>query len=268
MYSEYPPSPLLAPYIDKFWEFKGNPEYGMRIHILPDGCTDFIFTLGEVAKPVGHCLVMQPYQLYFVGPMTTYSELVCYSETVHMLGIRFLPGGVSPFMRLPLYELTNQRINTHEITSFFDRLFIEKINELPDLRTRIEAIEKLFLHALRQNQYADPQMIYAIRQIHRQHGQQSIHSLATEVCLCQRHFERKFKQYTGYTPKTYSRIIKFRHSIDLMQRSACPDLLAVSTAAGYYDISHFIKELKTFSGHLPSSFLDVNLPEDTSLTYL
>ena len=49
MYTEYQPSHLLAPYIDNYWEFKGNPEYGMRIHILPDGCTDFIFTLGEVA---------------------------------------------------------------------------------------------------------------------------------------------------------------------------------------------------------------------------
>ena len=49
MYNEYQPSLLLAPYIDKYWEFKGNPDYGMKINILPDGCTDFIFTLGEVA---------------------------------------------------------------------------------------------------------------------------------------------------------------------------------------------------------------------------
>ena len=48
MYTEYQPSHLLVPYIDSYWEFKGNPDYGMRIRILPDGCTDFIFTLGEV----------------------------------------------------------------------------------------------------------------------------------------------------------------------------------------------------------------------------
>ena len=50
MYTEYQPSHLLAPYVDNYWELKGTPEYGMRIHILPDGCTDFIFTLGEVAE--------------------------------------------------------------------------------------------------------------------------------------------------------------------------------------------------------------------------
>lgn len=52
MYTEYQPSRLLAPYIDNYWEFKGTPEYGMRIYILPDGCTDFIFTLGEAVSKV------------------------------------------------------------------------------------------------------------------------------------------------------------------------------------------------------------------------
>ena len=90
MYTEYQPSRLLAPYIDNYWEFKGTPEYGMRIHILPDGCTDFIFTLGEaVSKVKEETLVMQPYRSYFVGPMTKYSELVTYAEFVHQFGVRF-----------------------------------------------------------------------------------------------------------------------------------------------------------------------------------
>ena len=84
MYTEYQPSHLLVPYIDSYWEFKGNPDYGMRIHILPDGCTDFIFTLGEVANAVEEgSLIMQPYRSYFVGPMTKYSELVTYTESIH-----------------------------------------------------------------------------------------------------------------------------------------------------------------------------------------
>lgn len=76
MYNEYQPSLLLAPYIDKYWEFKGNPDYGMKINILPDGCTDFIFTLGEVADIAEQeSLIMQPYRSYFVGPMSRYSTL-------------------------------------------------------------------------------------------------------------------------------------------------------------------------------------------------
>ena len=51
MYTEYQPSHLLAPYIDNYWEFKGNPEYGMRIHILPDGCTCLLYTSNQGLDP-------------------------------------------------------------------------------------------------------------------------------------------------------------------------------------------------------------------------
>lgn len=119
MYKEYHPSPLLSPYIDKYWEFKGQPGYGMHINILPDGCTDFIFTLGEAPKAVHDSLVMQPYHAYFIGAMTKYSELVTHTVTIHMLGIRFLPCGILRFMDLPLQELTNLRLNADELTSLF-----------------------------------------------------------------------------------------------------------------------------------------------------
>ena len=83
MYNEYQPSLLLAPYIDKYWEFKGNPDYGMKINILPDGCTDFIFTLGEVADIAEQeSLIMQPYRSYFVGPMSRYSTLITYAKSI------------------------------------------------------------------------------------------------------------------------------------------------------------------------------------------
>ena len=85
MYTEYQPSHLALPILTTIGNLKGNQEYGMRIHILPDGCTDFIFTLGEVADTVEEeSLIMQPYRSYFVGPMTKYSELITYSESVHI----------------------------------------------------------------------------------------------------------------------------------------------------------------------------------------
>lgn len=44
MYQEYPPHPVLSPYIDRYWEVRGSPEMGEKMKILPDGCTDFILT--------------------------------------------------------------------------------------------------------------------------------------------------------------------------------------------------------------------------------
>ena len=270
MYTEYQPSHLLAPYIDNYWELKGTPEYGMRIHILPDGCTDFIFTLGEVAETVEkESLIMQPYRSYFVGPMTKFSELVTYAESVHMFGIRFLPCGLSCFTKLPLHEFVNSRINTKEMRAVFDDTFVERLCGQEHIEGRIQLVEGYLLAYLaRHYQSADSHVVMAVNMINHSGGKRSVRSLMDEVCLCQRHFERKFKHYTGYTPKEYSRIIKFKNAVELLRNTASSNLLTTAINAGYYDLAHFSKEIKTLSGSTPTSFLSLTVPEDTTLTYI
>ena len=100
-------------------------------------------------------------------------------------------------------------------------------------------------------------------------GKRSVRSLMDEVCLCQRHFERKFKYNTGFTPKEYSRIVKFRQAIDLLKNTTeANNLLSVAVNAGYYDVSHFLKEVKTLSGGTAESFLSPTLPQEGLLTYI
>ena len=68
MYREFTPCALLAPFIDKFWVFKGYAEIGTRFKILADGCTDFIFSIGNMTIPADeHQMIMQPYRSFFVG---------------------------------------------------------------------------------------------------------------------------------------------------------------------------------------------------------
>lgn len=270
MYTEYHPSHLLSPYIDNYWELKGTPEYGMRIHILPDGCTDFIFTLGEVAEAVEkESLIMQPYRSYFVGPMTKFSELVTYAESVHMFGIRFLPCGLSCFTKLPLHEFVNSRINTGEMRAVFDDTFVERLCEQEHIEGRIRLVEGYLLAYLaRHYQSADSHVAMAVNMINQSGGKRSVRSLMDEVCLCQRHFERKFKHNTGYTPKEYSRIIKFKNAVELLRNTTPSNLLTTAINAGYYDLAHFSKEIKSLSGSTPTSFLSLTVPEDTTLTYI
>lgn len=269
MYTEYSPSPLLSPYIDKYWEFKGNPERGMQINILPDGCTDFIFTLGEVAQATGQeSLLMQPYRSYFVGAMTRFTTLVTHTESVHMLGVRFLPCGLLRFIELPLHELTNQRISTDELNSPFNDLFTERLCELPHLQARIAFIEITLIRLLQKDRQIDSQIYEAVQRINLSNGIQSIRSITEQLCICQRHFERKFKKHTGFTPKEYSRIMKFKHAVQLLSICPADNLLSTAIAAGYYDVPHLSKEIKTLSGNTPTSFSKLPIPDEITLTYL
>lgn len=66
MYHEFTPCAALVPFIDKFWVFKGFTDIGTRFKILADGCTDFIFSIGNMTVPTDeHSMIMQPYRSFF-----------------------------------------------------------------------------------------------------------------------------------------------------------------------------------------------------------
>lgn len=269
MYKEYSPSPLLAPYIDKYWEFKGEVLNEMHFNILPDGCTDFIFTLGEVANACGETLVMHPYRSYFVGAMTKYSKLVADAGTINMLGIRFRAYGVCYFTQLPLQELTNMRVHTSDLDTIFNDSITDILCEKETIREKIDFLEKhLIKHLYHSPCEVDKSIVYAVNQINLHHGQQPIQALIDEVNLCQRHFERKFKCFTGFTPKEYSRIKQFQNAVELLRNSDFDNLLSVAVSAGYYDVSHLSREVKRMSGNTPVSFVSAPQPKDVTLTYV
>lgn len=269
MYTEYAPSFPLSSYIDNYWEFKGAPPQGTRIRILPDGCTDFIFTLGEPANVAGGALSMQPYRSYFVGPMTKYATLVTHTDTVHMLGIRFLPCGVLRFGALPLHQLADTRLPAADLSLFFNDSLADALAEQPGIAQRIALIEKRLLFYLQHHPIEMERAIgYAVAQIDRHQGLLPIGRLASEINLCERQLERKFKQHTGFTPKAYSRIVQFRKASELLRAGSFDNLLSIAIEAGYYDVSHLSREIKKMSGGTPLSFLAAMPADEMALTYV
>ena len=154
------------------------------------------------------------------------------------------------------------------MTFLFTDSFAESLCEAQTLQQQICLIERFLIHRLKDNYEIDPQIPFAVQQINRSKGRLPILQLMDEICICQRHFERKFKAYTGYTPKEYSRIMKFRNTIDLLKNCVPDNLLTIAVEAGYYDLSHFNKEIRQLSGNTPASFLSIPIPEDVLLTYL
>lgn len=256
MYKEYRPCNLLSPYIDRYWEFDGETESGTKYIIPPHGCADIVFTIGNVPDYSTRSLELQPHHPYFAGPMDTYTELVSHTESIQVLGVRFRPCGLSRFIDLPLHELVNQKIDVSHLPSLFECSFTETLCKKECTQQRIYAIEKYLIKLLmRSARHRDKQIAGAVCLIEEYKGNISIRDVSSDICLCQRHLERKFKEYTGYSPKEYSRIVKFWNAIALLRNHATfNNLLSVAIEAGYYDISHLFKEVKRLSGDVPYAF--------------
>ena len=56
--------------------------------------------------------------------------------------------------------------------------------------------------------------------------------------------------------------MKFRNTIDLLKNCVPDNLLTIAVEAGYYDLSHFNKEIRQLSGNIlkyvPSSVFPLN----------
>ena len=46
-FAEFRPSGRLAPYVDRYWLIRGRDLATVTSRVLPDGCIDIIFNLGD-----------------------------------------------------------------------------------------------------------------------------------------------------------------------------------------------------------------------------
>ena len=267
MYQEYSPHPVLSPYVDKYWEVKGVWETSEKMKILPDGCTDFIFNLEDVRNLEDkNRFGIDPLHGYFVGAMKTYSELSVCAGSLHVIGIRFTPCGLTVFTKRPLGELSGQRLPLRDVRFLFHEEFASFLREKNTLVERLQVIEAFLMSRLKYAEEVDRQIVWTTGVIRQSGGLLPIRELMSRVCICQRHFERRFKHATGYTPKEYSRVVKFRRAMDVLRQVSGNNLFSVAVDCGYYDSSHLVKEFKKLSGSSPMVF--TSLPADTPITYL
>lgn len=127
-----------------------------------------------------------------------------------------------------------------------------QIEDALNLSIQTKILNKFFYKRLNPRRDLDGRMAYAVQLIQSNQGQNRIPELACACCLSQKQFERRFKVYTGFNPKLFSRIVRFEAVVKSgktwnTQTEAAHDL-------GYHDQAHFIREFKSFTGLSPRGF--------------
>lgn len=240
MYIEYLPHPLLIPYIETYWSSTDFAEKEVKRRVLPDGCVDIIFSFHRQSLP------------HIVGTMTTFLE-VEYQGEVRFVGIRFKPGGITAFTRVPVNEFTDSRVELFSIESVFDKSFSEDISWERSTTDIISSVDNYLLSKLSMLFVLDKRIEFAVSLIKQGKGNIPIRFIAEQACLSKRQFERRFLSDIGISPKAFSRIIKFKNTHHLLKSGANQSLFDLAVDCGYYDHAHLIKEFKQLSGSLPSN---------------
>lgn len=97
----------------------------------------------------------------------------------------------------------------------------------------------------------DKQIINIVNHIQRTKGLTPISNLLDNICLCQRQFERQFKNLTGVTPKMFSSITRYVTTKEFIKSNPDKSLFLIALECGYYDHAHLIRDFKRFGGMLP-----------------
>jgi transcriptional regulator GlxA family with amidase domain len=93
-------------------------------------------------------------------------------------------------------------------------------------------------------------------------GRTPIGTIVDEVGWSQRHFIERFRHELGVSPKAMARLLRFGSVVRTLKSRRTPVSLAdLALSAGYYDQSHFNRDVREFAGTTPSALAASLLPD-------
>jgi len=258
---EYQPSVSLKSVVDCYWtaEFNGAPnEISPRQRCYPLGMAELIVHL--YGQPSGGVLQHRwrifP-EAFMVGIMKEPVDWHMYGPSA-IFGIRLKPEGVIQLFKSTLANFVNAYVDAASFLGKEHTPIIERIQEAPDDKARIFVIET-FLHS--QLAKFNPEKNYfteAVKCIREANGNFTPHTLSNNLFVCERQMQRLFKSHFGLSPKTYSRIMRFRHAFDQVKVSNQIEWAGLAYTLGYTDQAHFIHDFKQYAGTTPTGFLNLS----------
>lgn len=181
-------------------------------------------------------------------------------EFYHLIGVSLYSYAIPSLFNLPSFELNQEFI---PLTTFLGRdgsVLNEEMALAETTEQRIEILSCYFKSLMKNRKIVDTRMIRAIQEVKRYNGNPKIIDLAVNSFLSQKQFNRRFKEFSGFNPKVYARIIRLESAIKSYPNFR--NLTELAHNIGYYDQAHFIREFKELTGFSPREFW--KLSEDKS----
>ena len=247
-YAERGPSDLLRPFVVCTWTRDARAGASASDRILPDGCVDIIWDQRSV---------------FVAGPDTGPVLVVADARTTSYAGVRFRPGAAPALLRLPAYELRDQRVPLEALwgpagtRSLTDRLGVAA--------STTDAVREL-VRALtdRLGAPVDPLAAAATAAIATSPSLR-VAGLADRLGVTERTLHRRVQAAVGYGPKVLQRVARFRRFLSVAPRRDELGLAGLARIAGYADQAHLGRECTALAGLTPLELVrasDVRLVQD------
>ena len=229
-------------------------EEGLAIKVSPNGVPGIVFqqnngraALEQIITHSGRTSCPPPLFLY--GPGTEPSVMHYKSGSSTTMQVIFKPHALKTLLGINASRLSNGWAELHE---FGAKDLTSQLMEARNEQERMTFLTGFLVARFKQAKPRDTLVEESLRLIHNNSGAIHIKDLLDSLHLSERQFERRFTQTVGLTPHLYLRVKRFNEAIRLIKTGQFERLTDVAYALNFSDQSHFIRDIKAFSGMTPT----------------
>jgi AraC-like DNA-binding protein len=262
------PAPIhLQPYIRCFWVLEHDFGVGEDSYIyrsVADGCVEMVFHYQSAFDE----LITDGQAHNWLSGIHFQSSRYRRFETKQSFGLfgaYIYPFAIPYFFKVPSEETSNEMLDLYCFLGREGRELEEKIMTAPDNYRRAEILTTFFEKCLLNARLKDDTIATSIKHVIHSGELSTVEDLAYRFNLSVRQFDRKFKAYAGFAPKMYLRLVRLSNA--LKQDGSTKSLSRIAHECGYYDQSHFIHDVKAFTGYHPGFYFS-GKAEGTEYRYI
>ena len=246
----------LESYIYNYWIIR-NKDLKKTISqkVLSDGNSGIVidFTSSFVTK-INNTSFASIDVFSYCGP-SKYPLYMTYKNNIDSIGIRFKAAGA--------YKFFNEDISKYkDIVVLMENSKDFKINDLyknlintKDTLKKISHIESFLLDKINKSSKTNSSWIFEfIDFILKHNGDVNIDEMCKDFNLSSRLCARKFKEEVGLSAKLYARLIRVKHTKDVLASLEVESLTSLAYDNGYFDQAHFTNDFKSFMKETPKNY--------------
>jgi len=247
-YRQKPDDETLQLFIEYFWETKFDtlwskyPE-GFADTLFPNiGCTYFI----NLNTPCNILFDNKSFHISKEAFLPRAKPLTLrHFKGNKVFGIKFLASPILLEKKINFIEYQNF---VYPLTFLIDQNILATIRNANSFQERIEIVSDYFLKMITENKLQKNPVFIVTETIHyckiKQQYNLPLSFFVNLLQVSSKSIQRYFASTTGLNYKQAICILRIRAAIELKRKN----IKTPSTTLGYYDNSHFLKELKKFTG--------------------
>lgn len=269
IFRDFLPNPLLREYVRKHriirFEFGSGTIIPCKAYCpRPETCLIYSFRNNQ--------------KVTYPGSLDNYIHYNCTISGMHTVVINRYPGNDTWVLQIvlqpsalflltgiPAYEITNTFIDAEAVWGREIRSIHEKMCNSNSIEEVINMAEEFFERLIKRSKTSLLGIDKISSIILNQDRPLSMDQLASDACLSNRQFQRRFTERTGIGPKLFDKVVRFEKAFFMKNANPQLDWLSIALACGYYDYQHLVKDYKYFTHMTPTGFyeVDTKAPERT-----